>query len=66
VRHAKEAGEMVALHSRSEFLTPQQAGQRLGMSCTTIVLAIDAGEITAVKVGNRHRILAREHYRGPT
>jgi excisionase family DNA binding protein len=60
VRQAKEAGEMVALQSRPEFLTPEQAGQRLGMSRTTIVRAINAGEITAVKVGNRHRILARE------
>jgi excisionase family DNA binding protein len=56
VRTAKDAGEVVSLHARPEFLSPEQAGERLSMSRTTVVRAINAGELRAVKVGNRHRI----------
>lgn len=56
VRAAKDAGEVVNLRARPEFLTPQEAGERLGVSRTTAVRAIKSGELEATKVGNRHRI----------
>lgn len=56
VRAARDAGEVVSLRSRPEFLSPEQAGERLGMSRTTVVRAINNGELRASKVGNRHRI----------
>lgn len=65
VRAAKDSGEVVSLRARPQFLTPEQAGERLGMSRTTVVRAINAGELNAAKVGNRHRIpvAAVEAYR---
>lgn len=38
------------------MLTPEQVGQRMNMHRSTIVRRILAGEIKAVKVGNRYRI----------
>lgn len=60
VRTAKDAGEVVSLRARPEFLSPEQAGERLGISRTTVVRAINAGELRASKVGNRHRITVVE------
>ncbi|TXH11127.1 MAG: DNA-binding protein [Spirochaetes bacterium] len=56
INAAKTSGEVVSISSRLEFLTPEQVGDRLGMSRTTVVRAINSGELKASKVGNRHRI----------
>lgn len=60
VRRAREAGEVVNLRSHPEFLSPEVAGRRLGMSRSTVIRKIAAGDIRALKVGNRHRIPVRE------
>ena len=56
VCHAAALGQTVTLSAEERMLTPQQMAQRLNMSRTTILRKIAAGEINAVKVGNRHRI----------
>ena len=60
VLRARENGEVVSLRSRPEFLSPQAAGRRLGMSRSTITRKIESGEIKAIKVGTHHRIPLRE------
>ena len=60
VATAEQAGDVVSLQSRTEYLTPEAAGQRLGMSRSTVLRAIEAGELKSTKVGNRHRIPVRE------
>lgn len=60
VAAAEQAGDVIDLQSRTEYLTPEVAGQRLGISRSTVLRAIDAGELKAIKVGNRHRIPVRE------
>lgn len=60
VLRARENGEVVSLRSRAEFLSPQAAGRRLGMSRSTVTRKIEAGEIKAIKVGTHHRIPLRE------
>ena len=59
-----EAKSFYARYAAEErMLTPQQMAQRLNMSRTTILRKIAAGEINAVKVGNRHRIPYTEFIR---
>jgi excisionase family DNA binding protein len=60
VRRARDAGEVVNLHSHPEFLSPEAAGKRLGMSRSTVIRKIETGDIRAIRVGNRHRIPVRE------
>jgi len=57
---ARENGEVVSLRSRAQFLSPEAAGRRLGMSRSTVTRKIEAGEIKAIKVGKHHRIPLRE------
>ena len=60
VAAAEQVGDVVSLQSRTEYLTPEAAGQHLGMSRSTVLRAIEAGGLKAIKVGNRHRIPVRE------
>jgi excisionase family DNA binding protein len=60
VLRARENGEVVSLRSRAQFLSPEAAGRRLGMSRSTVTRKIEAGEIKAIKVGKHHRIPLRE------
>jgi excisionase family DNA binding protein len=60
VRKALDAGEVVSIRSRPEFLSPAEAGQRLGMSRSTVTRKIESGEIRAIKVGSHHKIPLRE------
>jgi len=45
------------------MLTPEQMARRLGVHRSTITRKILAGEIRAVKVGNRHRVPYSEFHR---
>jgi len=50
VLRARENGEVVSMRSRAQFLPPEAAGGRLGMSRSTVTRKIEAGEIKAIKV----------------
>lgn len=56
VREAAAAGQTVTVSAEERMLTPDEVGRRLNMHRSTVVRKILAGEIRAVKVGNRHRI----------
>ena len=56
VEAAAKAGEVVEVTSRLRTYTPAEAADRLGLSRSTILRRIAAGDIEAIKVGNRHRI----------
>lgn len=56
VVRAGEAGQEVRLDARVETLTPAEVADRLGISRATVSRRIAAGEISTIKVGNRHRI----------
>ncbi|MFZ2238046.1 MAG: helix-turn-helix domain-containing protein [Gordonia amarae] len=56
LREAEEVGASVELSARAPFLTPEQVAEQLGVSRPTISRRIKAGELKAVKVGNRNRI----------
>lgn len=53
---AAEAGQTVTVSAEERMLTPQQIADRLGVHRSTITRKILAGEISAVRVGNRHRV----------
>lgn len=55
-REAAASGQTVTLSAEERMLSPEQVGRRLNMHRSTVVRKILAGEIHAVKVGNRHRI----------
>jgi excisionase family DNA binding protein len=63
VRAAAEAGETVTVTSSVRMLTPAQVGRRLGLSRSSVTRRIDKGQISAVMVGNRHRIPYPEYQR---
>lgn len=63
VREAAASGLTVTVSAEERMLTPEQVGQRLELHRSTIVRKILAGEIQAVKVGNRHRIAYSEFQR---
>lgn len=63
MREAAAAGEVVELRTRLETLTPAEVADRLNLSRSTISRRIAAGEISTLKVGNRHRITTREFER---
>ena len=44
-------------------LTPSEVAKRLGMSHSTILRRIKAGDITTIKVGAHHRIPVAEYER---
>lgn len=49
-------GASVELSAEVPFLTPEEVAKQLGVSRPTISRRIKAGELKAVKVGNRNRI----------
>ncbi|MCL1869108.1 MAG: helix-turn-helix domain-containing protein [Promicromonosporaceae bacterium] len=56
VREAASVGETVTVTSRRRMMTPEEVADSLGVSRSTISRRIKAGDISAVKVGNRNRI----------
>lgn len=56
VREAAASGQTVTVTAEERMLTPEQMARRLGIHRSTITRKILAGEIRALKVGNRHRV----------
>jgi len=56
-------GATVTLTSKQRMLTPEQVADAMGVSRSTISRKIKAGEINAVKVGNRNRVPYEEFER---
>lgn len=56
VQRAAAEGATVTLTSKQRMLTPEQVAGAMGVSRSTISRKIKAGEIQAVKVGNRNRV----------
>lgn len=63
LREAEKVGASVELSAEAPFLTPDQVAKQLGISRPTISRRIKAGELKAVKVGNRNRIPVAEFER---
>lgn len=63
LREAEEVGASVELSAEAPFLTPEQVAKQLGISRPTISRRIKAGELKAVKVGNRNRVPIAEFER---
>ena len=63
VQRAAAEGELVTLTAKPRMLTPAEVADRMGMSRSTISRKIAAGEIRAIKVGNRNRIPYEEFER---
>ena len=63
VQLAASEGETVTLTAKQRMLTPEQVASLTGVSRSTISRKIKAGEIHAVKVGNRNRIPYEEYQR---
>lgn len=63
VQQAAAEGATVTLTSKQRMLTPEQVAEAMGVSRSTISRKIKAGEIHAVKVGNRNRIPYEEFER---
>ena len=63
VLQAAADGETVTLTAKRRMMTPEQVADAMGVSRPTISRKIKAGEIRAVKVGNRNRIPYEEFER---
>ena len=63
LREAQMAGASVELTAEAPFLTPDEVAKRLGISRPTISRRIKAGDLNAIKVGNRNRIPVAEFER---
>ena len=63
VKQAAAGGETVTLTAKRRMMTPEQVADAMGVSRPTISRKIKAGEIRAVKVGNRNRIPYEEFER---
>lgn len=63
VQRAASEGETVTLTAKKRMLTPEQVAELTGVSRSTISRKIKAGEIRAIKVGNRNRIPFEEYMR---
>lgn len=63
VQQAAAKGETVTLTSKRRMMTPEQVAEAMGVSRSTISRKIKAGEIFAVKVGNRNRVPYEEFER---
>ena len=63
VQQAAADGETVTLTAKRRMMTPAQVADAMGVSRPTISRKIKAGEIRAVKVGNRNRIPYEEFAR---
>ncbi|NKY53243.1 helix-turn-helix domain-containing protein [Nocardia vermiculata] len=53
---AMQAGKAVTVAPRSMTLTSQQAADLLGVSRPTVIKLIERGELSAERVGSRHRL----------
>lgn len=63
VQQAAADGETVTLTAKRRMMTPpEQVADAMGVSRPTISRRIKAGEIRAVKVGNRNRIPPYEEF----
>ena len=63
VQQAAADGKTVTLTAKRRMMTPEQVADAMGVSRPTISRKIKAGEIRAVKVGNRNRIPYEEFER---
>ena len=63
VRSAAAQGATVTLTSKRQLLTPAQVADAIGVSRSTISRRIAAGELRALKIGNRNRIPYEEFER---
>lgn len=63
VQRAAAEGETVTLTAKRRMMTPEQVADTMGVSRSTISRRIKAGELRAVKVGNRNRIPFEEFER---
>ena len=63
VRRAASEGEQVTLTAKRRMLTPGQVAEAIGVSRSTISRKIAAGELRAIKVGNRNRVPYAEFQR---
>ena len=63
VKRAASLGESVTLTAKRRVLTPAQVADLTGVSRSTISLKIAAGELRAVKIGNRNQIPYEEFER---
>ena len=63
VQRAASEGEQVTLTAKPRMMTPAQVADAIGVSRSTISRKIAAGELRAVKVGNRNRIPFEEFER---
>jgi excisionase family DNA binding protein len=63
VQRAAAEGATVMLTSKQRMLTPEQVAEAMGVSRSTISRKIKAGELHAVKVGNRNRVPYEEFER---
>lgn len=63
VERAAAEGETVTLTAKRRMMTPEQVAEAMGVSRSTVSRKIQAGEIRAVKVGNRNRIPFEEFER---
>ena len=63
VQRAAAEGETVTLTAKRRMMTPEQVADTIGVSRSTISRKIKAGELRAVKVGNRNRIPFEEFER---
>ena len=63
VKRAASLGESVTLTAKRRVLTPAQVADLTGVSRSTISRKIAAGELCAVKIGNRNQIPYEEFER---
>ncbi len=56
VQKAAADGETVTVTAELQMMTPEEVAAAMGVSRSTISRRIKAGELHAVKVGNRNRI----------
>ncbi len=63
VQRAAADGDLVTLTAKRRMMTPTQVADAIGVSRSTVSRKIAAGELRAVKVGNRNRIPFEEFER---
>lgn len=63
VQRAAAEGELVTLTAKKRMMTPAQVADAIGVSRSTISRKIAAGELRAVRIGNRNRIPYEEFER---
>ncbi|MFN8049671.1 MAG: helix-turn-helix domain-containing protein [Ancrocorticia sp.] len=63
LREAEMAGASVELTADAPFLTPDEVAKQLGLSRPPFLVESKAGDLKAIKVGNRNRIPIAEFER---